>query len=242
MKWAGILAAVTLLACGKPSYPVCDGDDDCKEKSEVCVDKKCVECRADDACVKKLGAGATCRENLCRAAVKAECQVDGDCGDGKKCEAQKCKDNRVACSGDQECGGTGECFAGFCREKQRAANVSSQCRDVSNPSRVALQTVHFDLDASDIRPDAQKTLEQNAECLKQAPEQKVTLEGHCDERGTMEYNLTLGEQRAGAVEKVLERLGVEKKRMRILSKGKAEPVCRASSDDCFSKNRRVEFK
>ncbi|MCC6808728.1 MAG: OmpA family protein [Deltaproteobacteria bacterium] len=231
-----------LAACGKAKYPACEGDDDCKEKSEVCVDKRCVECSSDTACVTKLGAGATCVQNACRL-VKAECQQDTDCQGGKKCDAnKKCIDGRVACSSDGECGKSEECFGGFCRERRIAENVSAQCRDVANPSRLALQSVSFDLDAAEIREDSKATLERNAKCLKEAPEQKVTLEGHCDERGTVEYNLSLGEHRSQSVAKYLERLGVDKKRMRVLSKGKAEPVCNQASDECYSKNRRVDFK
>jgi peptidoglycan-associated lipoprotein len=234
---------LALAACGKPSYPACAGDDDCKEKGEICVDKKCVECSADAACVKKLGAGATCVANACRLPVKAECQMDTDCAGGKKCDAnKKCIDNKIACNNDGECGKSGECFAGFCRERAKIENVSSQCRDVNNPSRLALQSVNFDLGASEIRPEGQAALEANAACLKQAPEQKVTLEGHCDERGTIEYNIALGESRSMAVSKVMERLGVDRKRMRVLSKGKSEPLCNEATDACFAKNRRVDFK
>jgi len=236
------LFAVFFISCAKPTYPACEGDSDCKEKGEICVDKKCVECNTDAACVKKLGAGATCAQNMCRIAPKAECQADTDCGGGKKCDANKCVEAKVACSKDDECKGDEECFGGFCQKRRGAENVSSSCRDVNNPGKVALQSVSFDLDQSDIRPDAQSTLEQNAACLKQAPNQKFIAEGHCDARGTVEYNLTLGEQRGNAVVKALERLGVEKKRLRVVSKGKAEPVCSDDSDSCYAKNRRVDFK
>jgi peptidoglycan-associated lipoprotein len=238
-----VLGLLTVLAmsCGKPQYPACEGDADCKDKGEICIDKKCVECNSDAACVKKLGAGATCAQNMCRLPAKPECAGDDDCGVGKKCDANK-KCVQIACKQDNECKAGEECFGGFCQARRSADNVSSSCRDPNNPGKVALQSVTFDLDQSDIRSDAQSTLEQNATCLKQAPSQKVVVEGHCDSRGTVEYNLTLGEQRGNAVVKVLDRLGVEKKRLRVVSKGKSEPVCREESDDCYSKNRRVDFK
>ncbi len=237
------LAAVAIVSCGKPQYPACESDDDCKERGEVCVDKKCVECMSSDACVKKLGAGAQCVEHMCRAPVTAQCQKDGDCASGQKCnENKQCVDARVACSKDQDCKSNEECFGGFCQPKRSGDNVSAQCRDANDPSKVALQSVHFDLDQSEIRPDAQSTLEQNAQCLKHAPGQKVVVEGHCDERGTVEYNLSLGEQRSNAVVKALERMGVERKRLRILSKGKNEPLCREQAEDCWQQNRRVEFE
>lgn len=240
---AALVLSVSVTGCGKPEYPACEGDSDCKEKGEICIDKKCVECNSNDVCVTKLGAGATCAQNQCRMPPKAECQADGDCGSGKKCETNKCVEAAQACTADSECKATEECFGGFCRVRQaRTDNVNSACRDVNNPGKVALQTVNFDLDQSEIRPDAKSTLDQNAECLKGAPNQKVVIEGHCDERGTTEYNLTLGEQRAASVVKYLERLGIEKKRMRIVSKGKNEPLCRESSEECNDKNRRVEFK
>jgi peptidoglycan-associated lipoprotein len=216
---------LTIVACGKPQYPACESDSDCKEKGEICVDKKCVECNSNDTCVKKLGAGATCAQNLCRMPPVA-----------------KTDDGRVACKADPDCKDNEECFGGFCQAKRQTENVSAGCRDMNNPSKVSLQSVPFDLDNSEIRPDAQSTLESNAACLKQAPDQKVVVEGHCDERGTTEYNLTLGEQRANSVVKALERLGIERKRMRTVSKGKNDPVCREASEDCWAKNRRVEFK
>jgi peptidoglycan-associated lipoprotein len=227
VKKYALTLVLCLISCAKPQYPACEGDADCKEKGEICVDKKCVECKADDACVKKLGAGATCAQNMCRLPPKAESTKDGD---------------KVACNQDPDCKGDEECFGGFCQKRRVAENVNASCRDMNNPGKIALQSVPFDLDQADIRPDAQSTLEKNAACLKQAPNQKFVAEGHCDSRGTVEYNLTLGEQRGNAVVKALERLGVEKKRMRVVSKGKQEPVCNDETDACWSKNRRVDFK
>lgn len=238
VKILGITVLVALAACGKANYPACDGDDDCKAHNEICIDKKCVECAKDATCVSKLGAGASCQKNMCVAAVKPECSADSDCTSGGKCRNNKC-----GCEKDQECGDGRECTGGLCREKSKASNVSSaQCIDPQHPGKVALQTVHFDYDKAEIRADAQSTLDQDAECLKQAPAQKFTVEGHTDERGTVEYNLSLGESRSTTVVKYLDRLGAANGRLRVVSKGKAQPVCHDASEDCFGKNRRVEFK
>lgn len=233
--------AIMLVACGgKPEYPACEGDDDCK--GQICIDKRCVECATDTQCVKKYGAGATCQANRCSVPPKAECVGDGDCKDGGKCRDQKCAPAN-SCKADVDCGDGKECFGGLCREKTASTNnVSSQCRDVNNPGKIALQTVRFDYDKADIRPEAKAILDQNAECLKQAPEQNVVVEGHCDDRGTTEYNLSLGEQRASGVVKYLDRLGANGKRLRVVSKGKNAPVCSQATEDCYAQNRRVEFK
>ena len=101
----------------------------------------------------------------------------------------------------------------------------------------------FDFDRFEIRIDMQSTLDQNAECLKQAVAVgagEITIEGHCDERGSIEYNLSLGESRAEAVRRYLENLGVDAT-FRTVSKGESAPVCRAHNESCWAKNRRVEF-
>lgn len=221
--------------CSKPQYPACDSDADCKEKGEVCIDKRCQECAKDDQCVRKLGPGATCRANRCEP--KPECLRDTDCGNGK-CQNNKCVTG--ACTTDKDCGAHQECFAGTCRDK--SGQLSANCRDPRHPSQVALKPAHFDYDSSEIRADVQKTLDEDAECLKQAADQNFTVEGHCDERGTVEYNLSLGEQRSNSVIKYLQRDGVNSDRLRTVSKGKSEPLCTAQSETCWGKNRRVEFK
>jgi peptidoglycan-associated lipoprotein len=104
-----------------------------------------------------------------------------------------------------------------------------------------LKDAFFDLDRSEIRPDARATLEADAAWLRKYPTVKLTVEGHCDERGTREYNMALGERRAGAVKDYLVTLGVEASRVRTVSYGKERPFCRENRETCWQENRRGHF-
>lgn len=104
-----------------------------------------------------------------------------------------------------------------------------------------LQEVHFDYDRADVRDADRATLARNAETLKKYDFLRVTVEGHCDERGTVEYNLALGERRAKAAYDYLVSLGVAADRLKIVSYGKEIPLCRESSEDCWARNRRGHF-
>jgi peptidoglycan-associated lipoprotein len=104
-----------------------------------------------------------------------------------------------------------------------------------------LGDIYFDLDKSDIRESERPALAKNAEVLKKFDYLKVTLEGHCDERGTVEYNLALGERRAKAAYDYLVSLGVPAERLRTVSYGKEVPVCTEHTEDCWQRNRRVKF-
>ena len=84
-------------------------------------------------------------------------------------------------------------------------------------------------------------LDQAAKCMKEAPQVKVVVEGHGDERGTQEYNLALGEKRANAVKGYLKNLGVDNNRLGTRSKGENEPLCNESNESCWATNRRVQF-
>lgn len=101
--------------------------------------------------------------------------------------------------------------------------------------------VYFEYDESNLSDDARAKLSRNAELLKTQPRLSVTIEGHCDARGTAEYNLALGERRANAAKSYLASLGVAADRMRTISYGKERPVCSEQDESCFSQNRRAHM-
>ena len=104
-----------------------------------------------------------------------------------------------------------------------------------------LSEVHFDFDKFDVREGDARILEKNADALKRFDFLKVTIEGHCDERGTVEYNLALGERRAKAAYDYLIALGVPVERMKTVSYGKEVPLCKESTEECWARNRRAHF-
>lgn len=104
------------------------------------------------------------------------------------------------------------------------------------------ETVYFDFDKSDLRTDARDVLSKNAEAiLKAAAGTKVQIEGHCDDRGSAEYNLALGERRAKSVQKYLTTLNVKAENLSIISFGKEKPAVAGSDEAAWSKNRRAEL-
>jgi peptidoglycan-associated lipoprotein len=98
--------------------------------------------------------------------------------------------------------------------------------------------VYFAYDESTVSDEAREQLARNADILRGAPQLRLLVEGHCDERGTNEYNLALGERRAAAVRGYLESLGVAGDRLSALSYGEERPVCTESDESCWSQNRR----
>ena len=104
-----------------------------------------------------------------------------------------------------------------------------------------LADVFFALDESTIQDAARTSLTTNANWLKRWTATRITIEGHCDERGTAEYNLGLGERRANAVKAYLVELGVPANRILIVSKGKESPFCSESNEACWQQNRRGHF-
>ena len=104
-----------------------------------------------------------------------------------------------------------------------------------------IKDVFFDFDKYDIRPVDAKTLDASAAWLKQSRSELVLIEGHCDERGTPEYNLALGERRAKAAMNYLVAQGVEASRITIISYGKERPQCSEKTEACWQKNRRAHF-
>jgi peptidoglycan-associated lipoprotein len=99
----------------------------------------------------------------------------------------------------------------------------------------------FDFNKADIRADARDPLSKDAEFLRNNPGVRITIEGHCDERGSTEYNLALGDRRAGAVKQYLVSLGISADRISTVSFGKEKPFCSQSNEACWQQNRRGHF-
>jgi peptidoglycan-associated lipoprotein len=238
----GALALALLAGCG-PKYPKCEKDDTCAEKGEVCVQGQCQQCRDDSNCA----AGQQCKGGRCEA--KPECSADGDCADGKVCKSGKCAvecaraadcGDGMKCEGSRcvpECTADGDCAAGLGCVRGRCGQ-----REVSNASTAMCMapTVRFGYNEAALDAAAKSALSEYAACQEKR-ETSIEIEGHCDERGTEEYNLQLGEKRARAVEGYLKKLGIKASRLRFISKGELEPLDSAGDEDAWAKNRRAEF-
>ncbi len=116
---------------------------------------------------------------------------------------------------------------------------AAEGEDPSNATMI--QDAFFDFDRSLIRGDAKKALEENAQWLRGNGDTKIQIEGHCDKRGTNEYNLALGERRAQAAKRFLVALGIDSSRISTISYGEERPFCQGSGEPCFQDNRRAHF-
>lgn len=108
-------------------------------------------------------------------------------------------------------------------------------------SEVKFEVIHFDFDKYNLRPEAVSVLNENAKVLMDNPDVKIRIEGHCDERGTIEYNLALGEKRALAAKDHLVNLGISPFRIEIISYGKERPLDLRHNEEAWAKNRRDDF-
>jgi peptidoglycan-associated lipoprotein len=106
----------------------------------------------------------------------------------------------------------------------------------------AMKNIYFDFDKFTLSADARQTLAENAEYLKAHSGTNVVIEGHCDERGSDEYNLALGESRALAAKNYLVSLGISAKQLSVISYGEERPAVKGSNEEAWAKNRRAEFK
>jgi len=123
----------------------------------------------------------------------------------------------------------------------RAGSSLDALRDGKSAADGPMKTIQFEFDSFDLSADARATLKANAAWLKANPASTVEIEGHCDERGTTEYNLALGAKRARAAMDYLAALGVNPARMKTVSYGEELPSCKEKSEDCYRKNRRDRF-
>ena len=239
--------ALAIAGCG-PAYPKCENDDHCKEKGEYCLQQKCAQCReakhcpgADEdrcvtcdkgACGRKAnccsnnldcGRGQQCKMNHC----VAECSTSDECVEGKVCNDKGAcvRAETGGCKSDAECGDGLVCKEGKC------LNEHGECQ---------LLPIPFAFNQSYLSKTAQQSLRTTYRCMKEKGLNKLTIEGHCDERGTDAYNMELGNRRARSVGKFLKRLS-RKLKVRTVSYGKTKPLCLEQDESCWSKNRRCAF-
>jgi len=195
------------------------------------------ECKTSKDCEAQAGYGKVCVQGRC-----AECAVDADCKAGFACTGNTCQpkpapvDTTVAPPPKAECLGAGDCGAGKdCQAgKCVTAAIDPACTDA------AAFTVHFGFDRADITAGDGATLQKLSACLQKSPARRVQVDGHCDERGTTQYNLALGKKRAEAVKKYLGDLGAGAG-LETNTFGKEQPLCREASEDCWARNRRAVF-
>ena len=124
-------------------------------------------------------------------------------------------------------------------ERLKAAGFKGEV--IKEAERFENEMIHFDFDKSNLRPDAQEILQRKADYLQRNPNLKVIVEGHCDERGTTEYNLALGDRRANSAKAFLVNLGVADSRLTTISYGEERPLDPASNEAAWAKNRRGQF-
>ena len=141
---------------------------------------------------------------------------------------------------------TRSALEGSSRMASRALTSSSldalrKEESTATPASSPLKDIHFEFDRYELRADARETLEANANWLKENRSIRVEIEGHCDERGTNEYNLGLGAKRAQAARDYLVSLGITADRLSTVSYGEEIPVCTEHAESCWEKNRRDRF-
>jgi peptidoglycan-associated lipoprotein len=138
-------------------------------------------------------------------------------------------------------GGSADASASVTVNAPPAVQVPTNTMSAEEEFKANVQDIFFDYDADAIRADAQATLSKDASYLASHPNVKVVIGGYCDERGSDEYNLALGQRRAESTKAALVQAGVAADRMRVISYGKEKPFCTQSDESCWQQNRRAGF-
>jgi peptidoglycan-associated lipoprotein len=227
---ASILAVSFLAGCpAKPRNGECKTSEDCAAQEgygKTCVEGRCQECGQDTDCK----AGFVCRALTC--VPRPECERNDDCSAGKACQSGKCvalPPPPPECTSDAACGAGKACQAGKC-----VAAVPPACPEGGGK----LLPIYFAFDRALLTAESQAELARNATCIKDRKFTTVIVEGNCDERGTGEYNLQLGQRRAEAARKYLVNLGIPARSIKTVSYGKERPVCTDATEACWQRNRR----
>ncbi|MCG6982344.1 MAG: peptidoglycan-associated lipoprotein Pal [Deltaproteobacteria bacterium] len=124
------------------------------------------------------------------------------------------------------------------QQREEAAMMAEEARKRA----FVEENIHFDFDKYDLKPKAMMILDEKAAYLREHPEVRVLVEGHCDDRGTNEYNLALGDRRANSAKNYLVRSGVAESRITTISYGEEQPLCMEQTESCWWRNRRDQFQ
>ena len=138
-------------------------------------------------------------------------------------------------------GGTAEATASVTVNGKPAVVVPVKTMSAEEEFKANVQDIFYDYDTYDIRSDSQGILSKDALYLVTHPDVKVVIGGYCDERGSNEYNLTLGQSRANSVKQALVQAGIAADRLRVVSYGKEKPFCTESTEECWQQDRRAGF-
>jgi len=230
------VSVVVAAGCPGPEYPKCESDEQCKKNKdgaaveEYCLLGQCQECAKDSNC----DAGERCNRGRC----EQTCASDEQCGAGNICEANAC--TAAQCTTNDTCGTGATCEKGRCLRGTGTAGTTPAAGDETLDCKTS-NRVQFEYNMSDLTPGARSTLDTLAKCMKKNASWTISVEGHADERGTPEYNLSLGETRAKGARKYLSALGVEEKRMKVVTYGEEKPLNTAGTEEAFAENRRAEL-
>ncbi len=253
ITFVGLFALVGLVAMGcRPDFPNCKNDSHCADSEEgqetgriMCINGICQQCAEDADCG---GPGMECVAGTCQE-IPGYCTTTDDCPGNQVCRDNSCGPE---CLGDDDCADGFLCEGGNCVEEPECTTDADceegyQCRGgncVEIPETVCrLSNVYFAYDSSHLDSEARSILQENAECIQERG-LSVTIEGHCDERGTAEYNLALGNRRANSVRNYLVSLGVARGSLRTVSYGDQQLVRQCGEtgpESCHSQNRRAVF-
>ncbi len=179
-----------------------------------------------------------CRENeFCVNGMCQQCRDDSDCSRGQQCNAGRCEAIQGYCEGSDDCGENEECVNNRC-----VASVEEEL-DVKDDTvveqcSIKSKNVFFAFDSNALDGEARSQLQAIARCIQERKVDKVHVTGHCDPRGTEEYNLALGDRRAQSVRAYLQSLGVKQDKLSSSSMGEEMASMEESE---WPKNRRVEF-
>lgn len=198
------------VGCG-PSYPNCDTDENCHQ-GEFCVNGQCQMCRTDADCQ----AGQACVDGRCDA-IPGYCASSADCPSGQECQGNRC----------------------VATQSQAVTPTTTTEPTTPPPGACTISAVNFEFESADLSSGVRDQLQAIAACMRERNVQHLQIVGHCDPRGTEEYNLALGDRRARAVRDFLVSLGVARNALGVASQG--EEMASGQDESGWSRDRRADM-